>query len=67
MGGRFAEADFREGGQHRTADLVDLWAQIFREISYLVKPALLGAAPSFEVFALQAFGGVKLRDEKNGA
>ena len=67
---RFAmqiRADFGERGQHRAADLVDLRAQVFCEIGYLVKPALLGAAPSLEVFALQAFGGVKLRDEKTGA
>ena len=59
-------ADLGERAQHRAADLVDLRAQLFGEIGHLVKPGLLGAAPSVEVFALQAFGGVKLGDEKNG-
>ena len=60
-------ADFGERAHHRAADLVDLRPQLLGEIGHFVKPGLLGAAPSLEVFALQAFGGVKLRDEKNGA
>ena len=60
-------ANFRERGQHRPTDLVDLRAQLFREIGYFIKSGLLVATPFLEVFALQAFGGVKLRDEKSGA